>query len=209
MRKIKCKNISKEHNEVKEYEFLRNEIMQKVELHNKLITFTITTTLTILTIAFSGLTLELSQDFFVDNSVLFIIPLLIIIPISLRIAYYRNAMSKLSAYIIVFLEDHIEGLNWETRHEDFKLNFKGKKEKYMVTSKYHELNFLSFICCALYVFKCWEYSISAFFSIIQTVSATILFICEFLITKKYINSADENKETYIDEWKNVKYNKLT
>ncbi len=40
-------------NLIKEYDNLRNEINQKIELHNSLLTFTITTTVAILTFALS------------------------------------------------------------------------------------------------------------------------------------------------------------
>ena len=78
-------------NNIKEYDNLRNEINQKIELHNTLLTFTITTTVAVLTFA-------LSQN----KTILYLIPFCILIPMSMRIAYYRSAMSKLSAYMIVF-----------------------------------------------------------------------------------------------------------
>ena len=40
-------------NNIKEYDNLRNEINQKIELHNTLLTFTITTTVAVLTFALS------------------------------------------------------------------------------------------------------------------------------------------------------------
>ena len=81
-------------NLIKEYDILRSEISQQIDLHNTLLTFTITTTVAVLTFA-------LSQSM----TVLYLIPFCIIIPMSMRIAYYISSMTKLSAYKIVFLEN--------------------------------------------------------------------------------------------------------
>ena len=88
-------------NVIKEYEDIRGEIKQKIELHNSLIMFMITTVVAVLAFAVQG-----------DNSILYLLPFGIIIPTSMRITYYRTAMAKLSAYIIVYIENKIKGLNW-------------------------------------------------------------------------------------------------
>lgn len=85
-------------NMIKEYDILRNEINQKIELHNTLLTFTITTTVAVLALA-------LAQK----SSILYLIPFCILIPMSMRIAYYRTAMAKLSAYMIVFWKKTLTG----------------------------------------------------------------------------------------------------
>lgn len=76
---------------LKEYEMLRQEINQKIELHNTLLTFTITSTILVLTVAASE-----------KMTSLYLFPFCVIIPMLLRIAYYRKTMAKLSAYMIVF-----------------------------------------------------------------------------------------------------------
>ena len=90
-----------------EYKFLRNEIDQQQALHNTLVTFTITTVAGIISFAATQ-----------NNPTLYLLSFCIIIPMSLRIAYYRNAMTKIPAYIIVFLEPKLEGILWETRNKD-------------------------------------------------------------------------------------------
>lgn len=79
-------------NIILEYTNIKEEIQNKIELHNNLITFTITTTVALLAFAFSK-----------ENPFLFLVPFCILIPMSSRIAYYRLAFSKLSAYLIVFI----------------------------------------------------------------------------------------------------------
>lgn len=80
-----------------EYNTLRAEVLQKIELHNKLIMFAITTTVAILAFAFSQ-----------NNAYLFLLPFCVIIPVSLRVIYYRSAMVKIM-HILLYL------LNLKTR----------------------------------------------------------------------------------------------
>lgn len=194
MRKFKDKNVSNEKNEMKEYESLRNEIMQKIELHNTLITFTITGTLAVLAIAFNT-----------NNTLLYLAPMCIIIPISIRVAYYLYAMSKLSAYIIVFIEDHITELKWESRNTFFSKYSKNSKIKRFVLMHYYEYLILSILCGSLYVYGCISSFTSWFVFILQMIIVVCLEICEIIITY-YMNSAGKRKQDYIDIWKKVKAN---
>lgn len=128
-------------NNIKEYDNLRNEINQKIELHNTLLTFTITTTVAVLTFA-------LSQN----KTILYLIPFCILIPMSMRIAYYRSAMSKLSAYMIVFLEKNIDGVMWETRNVALiNENLNNKKKNYYTALRYYECLILAIVCYIFYV----------------------------------------------------------
>ena len=79
---------------MKEYQNLRDEITQEIGLHNTLLTFTITTTIAVLSFVFA-------QDTILPF--LFLLPFCIIIPMSMRIAYYRTNMAKISAYIVFVL----------------------------------------------------------------------------------------------------------
>ena len=73
----------------KEYEMLHGEI----ELQNNLLIFMVTATVTIITIAVKS-----------KNLLLYLFPFFIIIPTMNRIAYYKKAIARISAYMIVFLE---------------------------------------------------------------------------------------------------------
>lgn len=108
--------MSDNENKVKEYDMIRAEIMQKIELHNNLSTFTITTSVAVLSFAFSQ-----------NNAFLYLIPFCIIIPMSLRISYYLSALTKLSSYMIVFLENN--GVyNWETNNREL-INIRISKKR--------------------------------------------------------------------------------
>ena len=177
----------------KEYDTLRNEINQKIELHNSLITFTITTTVAILTFA-------LSQN----NVFLYLTPFCIIIPMSMRIAYYRSALSKLSAYIIVFLEKNLEGMNWETRNAMLTKETLGKKRKFKIPTvlPYYECLILSAVCYICYLY---EYTKNKDINI-QTVCflcfPSLLVIWEMIMAKR-INSFDKEKQAWISIWKDL------
>lgn len=117
-------------NLIKEYDILRSEISQQIDLHNTLLTFTITTTVAVLTFA-------LSQSM----TVLYLIPFCIIIPMSMRIAYYISSMTKLSAYKIVFLENKIDEIKWETRNAMLIKNVLSHQKKNInnfTTLRYYE-----------------------------------------------------------------------
>jgi hypothetical protein len=114
-------------NQLKEYDNLRNEINKKIELTNTLITFTIVTVDGELAFAMSS-----------SNKMilLYLIPFFIIIPLSMRIAYYRTSIAKISAYMIVFLEESDDELKWETRNAKV-----GGKIKWYERLKYDECLF--------------------------------------------------------------------
>lgn len=174
----------------KEYDALRNEINQKIELHNSLLTFTITTTVAILTFA-------LSQN----NAILYLIPFCIIIPMSMRIAYYRSAMSKLSAYIIVFLEENLEGMNWETRNATLTKKILGKKLEFKIptTLRYYECLILSVVCYICYFNEYVKNKDINMQTVCSLCLPLLLVIWEIIVTKR-INSMDKEKQAWINIW---------
>lgn len=181
-------------NKICEYNNLRNEINQKIELHNNLLTFTITTTVAVMTFA-------LSQN----STILYLVPFCILIPMSM-IAYYRSAMSKLSAYMIVFLEKDLDGINWETRNAalvEQHLNKKKKDINKFTVLRYFECLILTVICYSFYVIdyvKDKEFNAIVVINILWPLSFVIW---EILITK-HINSIDKEKKEWIKRWNKLK-----
>lgn len=179
---------------IKEYEDLRDEIKQKIELHNSLITFMITTVIAILAFAVEG-----------KNTLLYLLPFGIIIPISMRVTYYRTAMIKLAAYIIVYLETEIKELNWETRN--FKLINKDKNKFFDIAtiSHYYEGMILSIVCYGLYVRDYISDKIMNFQTILFSIIPFFLVVWEIIITIR-IALFNKEKEEYIKKWENFKNN---
>ena len=182
-------------NKIKECDNLRNEINQKIELHNTLLTFTITTTV-------AALTFALSQN----KTILYLIPFCILVPMSMRIAYYRSAMSKLSAYMIVFLEKDLDGIKWETRNTvliEEHLNKKKKDMNSYTILRYYECLILSVICYVFYVIDFIKDKEIHVVVVINILWPLLLVIWEALITKR-INSIDNEKQKWIEQWNEIK-----
>ena len=180
-------------NYIKEYDNLRNEINQKIELHNTLLTFTITTTVAVLTFA-------LSQN----KPILYLIPFCVLIPMSMRIAYYRSAMSKLSAYMIVFLEENIDGVKWETRNAALiNKSLNKKKINNLTVLRYYECLILAIVCYIFYVIDFIKDRDICVIVVINILWPLSLVIWEVLVTKR-INSADKEKKYWIEQWNAIK-----
>lgn len=181
--------MSAQENLLVEYKELRSEIQQEISLHNSLITFMITTVVAVLAFALDN-----------NNILLYLLPFGIIIPISMRVVYYRYAMVKLAAYIIVFLESEIEGLNWETRNrlflEDNKMKFYDK----ITISHYYEGIILSIISYSLYIWKLIENGNT---NKIYFITPILLIVWEALITIR-IASFDKDKKKWVCEWEKFK-----
>lgn len=178
----------------KEYQMIRSEIDQKMTLHNTLLTFTITTTVAILAIAVGV------ED---TNAFLFLLPFCVIIPMSNRIAYYRKAMAKLSAYLIVFCESEPESINWETRNLEFsQLTNSNKKGKRFVLN-YYECLILSFVCYALFLYNYIPEADLNALSVLNCLWPIVLLIWETCITLR-INRMDKDRLDLIKTWEVVK-----
>ena len=116
-------------------------MLQKIELYNSLITFMITTVVALLTFA-------LTQN----EPLLYLLPFCIIIPITMRVTYYRTMMVKLSAYIIVYLENEINGLEWEKRNPQFVNSEDNQLYNNLTISHYYEGFLLGLASYGLYVY---------------------------------------------------------
>lgn len=183
-----------------EYASIRDEIQKKIELHNKLITFTITTTVAIIALVFNQ-----------KNPYMLLMPLFVILPLSSRVAYYRNSISKMAAYLIVFFEEEIEDLNWETRHFNIVNNGQNTKISKLVNSitmHYYDCFAISTVCCLLYIYRFFlqeTESVPTFIVVISVLIPIIAISYEFYITIR-INKADVTKLKWIEIWKNEKEN---
>lgn len=185
-----------DNNLLEEYRILHNEINQKIALQNTILTFTITTTVAILTIAVSE-----------NITIIYLVPFFIIIPMSMRIAYYRSVISKLSAYIIIFLEPNLKDMKWETRNAILGARLRQKeckkKNRKFAFSRNYECLILSIICYLLYVLD-YIKDKTITLCIIIIVALPVLFVLwEFIITKR-INSLDQVQKEWINEWEQLK-----
>ena len=203
-------------NKIKEYEILRSEINQKIELHNTLLTFTITTVVAILSFI---LLQEHSYSAF-----LFLIPFCVLIPMSMRIAYYRSAMAKIAAYMIVFLESDIPGLQWETLNKEVisiaydknnededtneslssSIHFAERKEvQRLISKRYYECFILGILCYILYAVHYYQNDVCCFLKLFNLLWPLLLILLEFFITV-VLDSVDKSKKFWYKQWTKLK-----
>lgn len=183
---------------IEEYKTLREEILQKIEIHNTLVRFNITTTVAILAFAFSQ-----------DNCYIFLLPFFIIIPVSIRDLYYRRAMYKLSAYIIVFIESNNEDLNWETRNSKLSILNNSSKKSSLKNFFDKILNYDNFILSIFCLILYYVYylsdealSINSLNFYLNILLPFVLIIIEFIIS---INGKLYKQQPYwINEWIKLK-----
>lgn len=180
---------------IEEYKALRNEMLNKIELHNKLIMFTITTTVAILAYAFSQ-----------KSCYIFLLPYCIIIPVSVRVLYYRRAMVKITAYIIVFIETNSKELNWETRNHQINSPYNKK-----ISSKLININInydcfiLTIACYILFILnlnKDFSNITNILIFIFWSTFPLFFIIIELIISVK-CNQLYKVKQYWINEWKKL------
>lgn len=173
-----------------EYNTLRAEVLQKIELHNKLIMFAITTTVAILAFAFSQ-----------NNAYLFLLPFCVIIPVSLRVIYYRSAMVKISAYIAAFIEPKNKNYNWETRNHKLNISINNNITKALRSNINYDCLILSISCYILFVVRFLNMTSKINFDFwIAVISPILLVIIELILSIKG-NILYKTKQYWIDKWK--------
>lgn len=171
---------------LKEYEMLRQEILQYLEEYQNLRNMMYIITVTLLGFCLTG-----------EKTIVyaFLLPLAVIIP-SYIISYdYWKCVTKAATYLRVFHERDVNyPCHWETRHSNFNkiYNFSSK-------SDYQELPYAicSCVCIFLYFLNV-DYSKCYIFEI-NTGIATIIMV--IFVFAKY---RGVNTEKYIDAWEQVK-----
>ena len=175
---------------LEEYKIIRAEILNCVNLHNTLATFTVTAVTALLAFA-----LAYQQPY------LFLMPFAVIIPMQGRIFHYRQNILKLSAYDIVFLEPLFEKIRWETRHKEYS----------DITNQYKYNHFRNFDCFFLSVISYATYLI-AYLPPIWEITWQVVLIAGFpLIFVFYVgqiavrtNRVLTTRKQFIAMWQEVK-----
>ena len=116
---------------------------------------------------------------------------------------YRSAIAKISAYIIIYIEEETEGLNWETRNYNLLTNSRNKFFDKITSSHYFEGLILGLICYGLSIINLIERNETNLKVFIYLISATTLIIWEIVITKR-IMSIKSEKKVWVKKWKDTK-----
>lgn len=171
-----------------EYEALREEILYSMQVVKNYRSLLYTLVIAILAFAFDK-----------DETVLFLLPFVAIIPLYLLAMHQVDSTIRIGAYIYVFLEEGTE-CQWETRLYKYdKLHRNQYSTKKTNIDPYW---CISFCCLALSVMKLDFTNRNFNFYFVITMQIIILLGCIYLFVKKRPDYL-ETKEKYIREWKEI------
>lgn len=177
---------------LREYGELRAEMLQKIDLHNKLLLFTYTSTAALLGVAAT-----------MNNAYVCLVPIPMVLLISLRIAYYRDATAKLAAYQIVFIEPLLEGIKWERRNasQASAAQEEGQGASWLVSKlRYWDFPFICLVCFLVFLLK-GGWNLPHRLLVLHGAVAAIAF--EILISWS-MHSIEPAKRRWADRWEAVK-----
>lgn len=171
---------------LKEYEMLRNEILQYLEEYQNVRNMMYIITVTLLGFCLTG-----------ENTIVyaFLLPLVVTLPSHIISYDYWKCVVKAATYLRVFHEKDVDyPCHWETRHNNFNkiYNFTSK-------SDYQELPYALCSCaCLLLYFLNIDYTKYCISEIIIGIASVTITIFVFI---KY---RAVNTEKYMNAWEQVK-----
>lgn len=182
----------------KEYLMLRDEMTWRQKGIDTLGTFTYTAFVSILGVALSTGIIEM-----------FLLPLVVILPISLKVAYHKYAISLIVVYLNEFLEDinDTQCFKWEKSHAMyFELNPRGIKEKIFFYGSSIEYILMCIISSIFFWIKYLSQD-KVIFTILQIggfilVQAVVIFLVTY-VTIGY-TVLEKKKPSIIPNWVKVK-----
>lgn len=184
-------------NNDKEYLMLRDEIIWRLKAIDTLDTFTYTAFVGILGIAFAAEIIELC-----------LLSFIIIVPISLKVANHKHAISHVSGYMREFLEDihKDQCFKWETLHcEFYKKNPRNLTENII----YYGSSIEYIIMCLITSFIFWIYVFQnkvEFTSFQMCIFSFIQVVVILFVTYITVNCIDflKIKSPILLKWRKVK-----
>lgn len=163
--------------ENKDYENLREEIMYSRKAQDNYAIFLYTTVVTILGFAFQ-----------LQNYYLCLLPIVIIIPVCIKIADYRRTIAYLATYMIAFLEKDI--YKWETDNFKFSNKFPRKGlERFIHILENYDAFILNVICTLIFVVSVIHNSFNSQSNICLDIALSVISgvtcVVVFLVTRTY------------------------
>ncbi len=175
----------------KEYELLRNEILNRFNQISQTTSILYTATTALLTYALS------KNEFYFC-----LIPCIIIVSLHLLNQRKQRGICKISAYMIVFLEG--KDFNWETRQNAFEMTkgrpSKSNKLRGSLTPYYY----LALLCSLLSIIKILIGTSSEIEKIICIAFVLIWTLIIMTIMIVYAVDYDATRVLYINKWKDIK-----
>lgn len=168
-----------------EYGYLKQEILDSIGYTKQYRSILYTVTAAILTFAFTQ-----------KEPIIFLLPIVVIIPTYLLQAGQTSSTLRIGAYIMVFIETDEPG--WETRLAKYDEKF--SPENPSVSPHI----FISVCCFCLCIFNLDYSNFLSKETIIRLIVAIIyLIVCVIILSVKKVDYGKEKKK-YIDEWKEIK-----
>ena len=184
-----------------EYSFLKTEINNHSVRHNNLVTFTITSVVTIIGLAFT-----INNEYIVYLTLL---PFVILVPMAARIARSRKSIALVAAYMIVFLEPKLDGINWETATLCFyrkAKNNKSTKDKIrdlIYVFRYYECFILSLVTAVIFYVRFYNARLCIQMSNTILLMIPILATLVILYMTHRTNNVGSDKEKLVKHWINL------
>lgn len=187
----------------KEYLMLRNEIIWRLKVVDTLGTFTYTVFISILGVAISTNIIEL-----------FLLPFIVVVPISLKVANHKYGVAYVAGYLNEFLEDLTDEncFKWEKFHvKYYNENPRELKEKII----YYGSNAEYLLICVLTSILFWIKYLSGhetYLTVVQVFGYSFIQLASiFLVTYATINysSFQKFKPSILLKWKKVNLNSKT
>ena len=181
-----------------DYKNLREEIMYSRKAQDKYAIFLYTTVVTILGFAFQF-----------ENYYLCLLPIVIIIPICIKIADYRRTIAYLATYMIAFLEK--DEYKWETDNFMFSNKFPRKGlERFIHILENYDAFILNVICTLIFVVSVIYNSFNCQSNICLELALSVISgltcLVVFLITRTY-SDYQQLKASKLSNWNKYKTQK--
>lgn len=181
-----------------DYKNLREEIMYSRKAQDKYAVFLYTTVVTILGFAFQ-----------LNNYYLCLLPIVIIIPVCIKIADYRRTIAYLAAYMIAFLEN--DTYKWETDNFKFSNKFPRKGlERFIHILENYDSFMLNVICTLIFiisvVYNSFYCQSNMYLDISLCVVSVLTCVVLFFITRTY-SDYQQLKASKLSDWNKYKAKK--
>lgn len=181
-----------------DYKNLREEIMYSRKAQDKYAIFLYTTVVTILGFAFQF-----------ENYYLCLLPIVIIIPVCMKIADYRRTIAYLATYMIAFLEK--DEYKWETDNFMFSNKFPRKGlERFIHILENYDAFILNVICTLIFVvsviYNSFNCQSNICLGLALSVISGLTCVVVFLITRTY-SDYQQLKASKLNNWNKYKTQK--
>ena len=181
-------------NEKEMYFSLREEINYNQKQENEMTRFSYTAIIAILG---TSLTIE--------NNLVTMLSLIIIIPISFRVARYRDSIAYISTYMAVFLEPKID-FKWEKHHAIYSEKYRSSYfSKFLYFVSRADFLFLSVITIAIFWIQNQEHNLIHDSNILKIIIVLLQFmtiVIEIILFKNF-SSIPDLKKLKIQNWEMI------